>query len=181
MLAVKDRPMSALRRAWWIIPALLSAGVVIAILGYGLVASGRTQVQNGPAPDFTLTTFDGQQVTLSDLEGKPVVVNFWASWCVECDKEMTLLEQTHQQYNGEVVFIGVDYLDTEPRAREYLAQYGITYATGQDLGSKISNAYNIQGVPETFFIGKDGTVRGLKIGPIESGELNGWINRLRAE
>jgi cytochrome c biogenesis protein CcmG/thiol:disulfide interchange protein DsbE len=176
-----ERPLPAVRRAWWIIPALVAALAVIAILGIGMLNRDRAQVLSGPAPDFTLTTFDGQEVTLSELQGKPVIINFWASWCVECDKEMTLLEQIHQKYDGEVVMLGIAYSDVEPKARDYLAQYGITYMAGQDLGSRISDAYRIKGVPETFFIGRDGTVQGLKIGPIEQPELEGWIGQLLSE
>ena len=77
--------------------------------------------------------------------------------------------------------IGVAYSDIEPKAREYLAQYGITYLAGQDLGSRISDSYRIKGVPETFFIGRDGTVQGIKIGPIQQPELEGWIGQLLSE
>ena len=115
------------------------------------------------------------------FQGKPVIINFWASWCVECDKEMTLLEQIHRKYDGEVVMLGIAYSDVEPKAREYLAQYGITYLAGQDLGSRISDAYRIKGVPETFFIDRDGNVHYLKIGPIEAPELEGVIGQLLSE
>lgn len=169
------------RRAWWIVPALAGALVVLGILGIGMLNRDRAQVLSGPAPDFTLTTFDGEQVTLSDLQGKPVIINFWASWCVECDKEMTLLEQIHQKYDGEVVMLGIAYSDVEPKARDYLAQYGITYLAGQDLGSRISDAYRIKGVPETFFIDREGNVHYLKIGPIEQPELEGVIRQLLSE
>lgn len=178
---IEDRSVAPVRRAWWIIPALVGALVVIGILMMGMLNRDRTQVINETAPDFTLTTFDGEEVTLSELRGKPVVINFWASWCVECDKEMTLLEQTHQKYDGEVIMLGIAYSDVEPKARDYLAQYGITYIAGQDLGSRISDAYRIKGVPETFFIDRDGNVDYLKIGPIEQPELEAVIQQLLAE
>lgn len=169
------------RRVWWAIPVLVAVVALLGILGYALIAKDRTQVVSGPAPDFTLTTFEGEQVTLSAFQGKPVVINFWASWCVECDKEMAMLEAMHQRYGDEVVFIGIDYLDTEPKAREYLAQYGTSYINGQDLGGRISNDYNIKGVPETFFIAADGTIQGLKIGPLTESELQGWMDNLLAQ
>jgi cytochrome c biogenesis protein CcmG/thiol:disulfide interchange protein DsbE len=176
-----ERPLPTMQRAWWIVPALVAALAVIGILGVGMLNRDRAQVLSGPAPDFTLTTFDGQEVTLSELQGKPVIINFWASWCVECDKEMTLLEQIHQKYEGEVIMLGVAYSDVEPKAREYLAQYDITYMAGQDLGSRISDAYRIKGVPETFFIDREGNVHYLKIGPIEEPELEGIIGQLLSE
>lgn len=163
----------------WALVALLLAASFVALLGYGMVLRDRGQVVDAPAPDFALTTFEGETLRLSDLRGRPVVLNFWASWCIECDKEMALLEQTHQRYNGEVVFIGVDYLDTESRARDYLAQYDISYPNVPDLGGRVSTDYRIRGVPETFFIDAGGTIRGVQIGPLDQPTLEGWIARLR--
>ena len=94
---------------------------------------------------------------------------------------MALLEESAQRYQGEIVFLGIDYLDTEPKARAYLERFGITYPNGPDLGGRISNDFNIKGGPETFFIGRDGTIQGLKVGPLTQAELEGWIAQLRAE
>jgi cytochrome c biogenesis protein CcmG, thiol:disulfide interchange protein DsbE len=180
-----ERPLpqtqAAPQRPWWVAPALLVALSVLALLAYGLFNTNRAQVVGGPAPDFTLQTFDGETVSLSDLRGKPVVVNFWASWCLECDEEMALLEATHQKYKDEVVFIGVDYTDTDAKAREYLAQYGITYLNGPDLGSRISDDYRIQGVPETFFIDENGTVVGMHKAALNEVQLEGWLAMLRED
>ena len=136
---------------------------------------------SGPAPDFTIQSFDGSSIRLSDFKGTPVIINFWASWCLECDKEMAFLQESAQRYEGEVMFLGIDYLDTEPKARAYLERFEITYPNAPDLGGRISNDFNIKGVPETFFIGKDGTIRGLKVGPLTKAELESWIAQLRAE
>ena len=111
-----------------------------------------------------------------------VVINFWASWCVECYKEAELLEQAWKDYKGQgVIFIGVDYLDTEKEALKYMQKYGITYPSGMDIGSKISKDYQLTGVPETFFIDRAGNIRHVKIGPIERPELFDWLERLAAE
>ncbi len=162
-------------------PVLLVALLLVGVLGYGLWASDRTQVVDGPAPEFTLQTFEGEPVSLQSLRGQPVILNFWASWCRECDKEMRFLQQAHERYGDEIVFLGVDHVDTEAKARAYLQQYGITYRNGPDLGGRIANDFNIQGVPETFFIGKDGTIRGMHIGPLDPGALEGWLEQLRSE
>jgi cytochrome c biogenesis protein CcmG, thiol:disulfide interchange protein DsbE len=168
-------------RPWWIMPALVVALAVIGLLAYGLLAESRGRPETGPAPDFALHTFDGETLRLSDYHGQPVVINFWASWCIECDREMPALENSYRRHQGEVMFLGVDYLDTERPAREYLARFGTTYPNGPDLGSRISDAYRIRGVPETFFIGKDGTVRGVHIGPLDEAQLEGWIAQLKDE
>jgi cytochrome c biogenesis protein CcmG/thiol:disulfide interchange protein DsbE len=145
---------------------------LLGLVGWGLVRAQSGQVQSGQAPDFVLTTFDNRQVALKDLRGKVVVLNFWASWCLPCRVEAPYLERTWQKYKDRgVVFIGADYVDTEPKALEYIKEFDITYLNGPDLGTRMSQAYRIKGVPETFYIAKNGELRGVKIGPLESPEL----------
>lgn len=164
---------------------IVTFAVILALLG--LLAWGLRKVQAGPlsngiAPDFTLTTFDGRTVTLTELRGHVVIINFWASWCVPCREEAAYLEQTWQKYEDEgVVFIGVDWVDTEKEALAYIDEFDITYLNGPDLGTRIAQAYNIQGVPETFFVAKNGEIRGVHIGPLKSPELDEKIEELLAE
>ncbi len=154
----------------------------LGLLGWGLAKSQQGQVKSGMAPGFTLTGFDGRTVTLSQLRGKVVIVNFWASWCPPCREEAAYLEQTWRKYKDrDVIFIGVDYADTEKEARAYIQEFDITYLNGPDLGTRISQAYNIQGVPETFYISKSGKLRGLHVGPLKSPELDNKIEELLRE
>ena len=140
---------------------------VIAFFAFGLKARGESQPSTGLAPDFTLSTFDGQSVKLSDMRGKVVVINFWASWCVPCRDEAAFLQKTWDAYKGrDVVFVGVDWVDPETDAKAYIKQYNITYLNGPDLGSAISPLYKIKGVPETYFVGRDGKLYGNSLGPI---------------
>lgn len=146
------------------------AGFLV-LLSVGLFRSQQGQVNIGePAPDFELLTFSGDTYQLSDLRGKVVVINFWASWCESCKPEAKDLEDAFQSYlsRGDVVFLGVDYVDTEPEALAYLEEFGITYPNGPDLKTKISQAYRIRGVPETFVIDQNGTIAHLQIGPFRS-------------
>ena len=169
---------------------ILTVGLLL-LLGFLVVVAVNlrhitsTDLAGRPASDFTLTLFDQfeqDQITLSDLRGQVVVINFWASWCVECYKEAALLEQGWREYKDRgAVFIGVDYLDTDKDGLAYMAQYGITYPSGPDLGDKISQAYAITGVPETFFINKDGQIAHVQIGPITKPQLYGLLDRLLAE
>jgi cytochrome c biogenesis protein CcmG/thiol:disulfide interchange protein DsbE len=161
---------------------------IFVIVGLAIVMAANLQnVESGdmkdrPAPDFTLPMFDmfeEESVTLSELRGQVVVINFWASWCVECYKEADLLEAAWQDYKDQgVVFLGVDHLDTEKEALAYMEQYGVTYPSGPDMGDKISQAYGITGVPETFFIDKNGNIAHVQIGPIERPALYGLLDKL---
>lgn len=154
----------------------------IALLGWGLYQVQKKPLEKGLAPDFTLKSFDGQTYTLSQLRGKVVIINFWASWCPPCREEAAYLEQTWRKYkNQDVVFIGVDYADAEKPALAYIKEFDITYFNGPDLGTRISQSYNIKGVPETYYVARDGTLRGNQIGPLKEPQLDNKIDELLAE
>ena len=171
--------------SWRVFWKVLSFGLILALLGllaWGLRRTQAGQVQTGMAPDFSLTSFSGETLTLSELRGQVVVINFWASWCPPCREEAAYLEQTWRNYQDRgVVFIGVDYLDIETEALAYIEEFDITYFNGPDLRTKISQAYRIQGVPETFYVAKNGELRDLKIGPLIPPELDQKIEELLAE
>lgn len=157
---------------------LLLAGLVM-VFAWGLQIRESTQLNGSSAPPFAFTSFEGEQISSAELPGRPVVLNFWASWCVECYKEAGLLEQAYQDYKDKgVVFLGIDYLDTDKEALAYMQKYGVTYPSGPDLGSKISRDYRITGVPETFFIDKTGRIAHVQIGPIEQPQLYGLLDQL---
>lgn len=161
-------PASTRRR--WVVVVWVLVFSLLAILGIGLVRSQQGPVGVGAmAPTFLLTSFAGEQVDLRDLRGQVVVVNFWASWCTPCEREAVELEQAYQQLKDQgVVFLGVDYVDTEPEARAYIERFGITYLNGPDLETRIAQAFRIRGVPETYIIGRDGRLAAVKIGPYAS-------------
>jgi cytochrome c biogenesis protein CcmG/thiol:disulfide interchange protein DsbE len=138
----------------WVVVAL-----ILLFVALGLINAFATQPQEGRAPDFTLETYGGGTYTLSELRGQVVVVNFWASWCLPCAQEAPTLESVWQDYRDQgVVFLGIDYVDSEAQALEYLDTYGVTYPNGPDLGTRISDAYHIRGVPETFVVNAEGEV-----------------------
>jgi cytochrome c biogenesis protein CcmG/thiol:disulfide interchange protein DsbE len=154
----------------------------LGLLAWGLAESRRGPLDKGLAPDFTLTGYDGKTVTLSKLRGHVVIINSWASWCQPCREEAAYLEQTWRKYKDQgVIFIGVDYADTETPALAYIKEFDITYLNGPDLGSRISQAYNIQGVPETYYVAKNGELRGVQIGPLQPPQLDDKINELLKE
>lgn len=174
---------------WVTIGTWVAIAAVLGLLGWGLLKAGETRPEAGAvAPPLTVQFFNGyewdglEDATLEDMKGKVVVLNFWASWCVECRVEAGLLEQTWRQYQDrDVIFLGVAYVDSEAKSLDYLNEYNITYPNGPDLGSAISGEYKITGVPETFFIGKDGNVSRYIIGPVSAGVLRGEIEQLLAQ
>ncbi|HWR65215.1 MAG TPA: TlpA disulfide reductase family protein [Bellilinea sp.] len=160
---------------------LLVVGL-IALLGWGLVQASKEPLEDGMAPDFTLTSFDGRTYTLSELRGQVVIINFWASWCPPCREEAAYLESTWRKYQDKgVIFIGVDYADAEKPALAYIDEFDITYFNGPDLGTRISQKYNIKGVPETYYVAKDGSLKGNQIGPLFPPKLDNRIDELLAE
>ena len=144
---------------------------LLALLAFGLLRNQEGPVTVGEdVPDFTLTTFEGDQISSDDLKGKVVVLNFWASWCKPCEQEAAELETAWRIYQprGDVVFLGVDYVDTETEALAYLEKFDVTYPNGPDLRTKISQAFRIRGVPETYIINRDGKLAAFKISPFLS-------------
>lgn len=164
---------------------IIAFAVILALLI--LLAGGLKKVQAGPldrgmAPEITLTGYDGREFRLSELRGQVVIVNFWASWCPPCREEAAYLEQTWRKYEGKaVVFVGVDWVDTKKEALAYIDEFDITYINGPDVGTRAAQAYNIQGVPETFYVAKNGELRGVHIGPLTSPQLDEKIEELLAE
>jgi cytochrome c biogenesis protein CcmG/thiol:disulfide interchange protein DsbE len=142
--------------------------------------SGFTRVQEA-APEFTLALFDGDELTLSDLAGRPLVINFWASWCAPCRDEAVGLERTWRTYRDDgVMFIGVDIQDTEKDALEYIAEFNVTYPNGSDPDGKVTVDYGVIGLPITFFVNKKGIVESRWVGAIPESQMVAWVRALIA-
>lgn len=172
------------RFGWGAWAALGAVVVLLVVLALQLERTSKGPVKIGDTvPNFTLTTFDGQTYELADHRGQVVVVNFWASWCKPCEQEAADLETAWQDYqpSGDVIFLGVDYVDTEPEAMAYLEKFNITFPNGPDLGTRISQEFRILGVPETYIIDQNGVLQHVKKGPYQSlAEIKSAIEPLLA-
>lgn len=159
----------------------LVAFVVIGFLGllvWGMLnkepitgLSGITMVDR-PAPDFILQTFQGVTISLADLRGRPMVINFWASWCPPCRDEAPLLERTWRAYkNRGLIFLGVNIQDRKEDAVNYLREFDITFPNGPDPAGEITINYGVSGLPVTFFVSRDGKVVRRWVGALEHSVL----------
>jgi cytochrome c biogenesis protein CcmG, thiol:disulfide interchange protein DsbE len=132
-----------------------------------------------PAPGFELGKLNGEgKVSLASLKGKPVVLNFWASWCKPCAYEHPVLEWGAREYGDRVHFVGMVFEDSEPEAKQFLAQHGASFPQLFDPDSRVAVEYGAAGVPETYFITADGTILDKHIGPIQPQELTARVAQL---
>jgi cytochrome c biogenesis protein CcmG/thiol:disulfide interchange protein DsbE len=156
---------------------LLGLAVVVPLVAVLLLNLGRnphmiaSPLVGRAAPDFALSTLDGRAVTLAGLRGRPVVLNFWASWCIPCLDEHPLLLQAARALGERVTFLGVVYEDSDEQARAFLARQGQAYPSLVDPGSRTAIAYGIFGVPETYFIDAEGRIAAKHVGPLDAGSL----------
>jgi cytochrome c biogenesis protein CcmG/thiol:disulfide interchange protein DsbE len=125
-----------------------------------------------PAPNFALKAVGtGEMLDVAKLRGKPAIINFWATWCGPCYQEHPVLVQNARVLGRDVQFVGVVFNDTEQKIQEFLAQRGSAYPTLLDEQGKTAVAYGVGGVPETFFLDKNGTIVAKYAGPLTTEEL----------
>lgn len=131
------------------------------------------------APPFALRALDsGMKVSLEQLKGRPVVMNFWASWCGPCKMEHPVLEWGSREFGNQAQFLGVVFEDTEDNAKQFLSQMGASFPQLVDPRSRVAVDYGVAGVPETYFIDAQGTIRGKHVGPIDPQTLADWMKDL---
>ena len=176
--------MNARKLARWLIPA--SAIPVLVLLAYGFRVSPRdvpSPLVGRPAAGFALSSLDGQPVSLEAHRGKVVVVNFWASWCYPaCYEEAPVLERGWQTYRDRgVVVIGVDIQDTEQAARKFVNDFKLTFPNARDTAGKVSIEYGVYGVPETYFVDRQGRIRAKHVGAVTEEAFRTNVERLLAE
>ncbi len=173
------------RRSRWITVAavIVGVGLLAALFGFGLGRDPsviRSPLLGRRAPDFALRTLDGSRwVRLADLRGQVVVVNFWASWCAACREEHPALTAAWDRYSDQgVLLVGIDFQDRKGSALAFMPEMGGDWPVVEDPGGRTALDYGMYGVPETFFIGRDGVIRFKRIGPSSYELLTDQIQRL---
>ena len=150
----------------------LIIGPIVGLLAFGFTRDARyitSPLIAKPAAPFTIALFDGGKVTLEDLRGKAVFLNFWASWCPPCRAEARDLEAAWQKVKEEnMVFIGVALQDTDRNSLEFLKEFEVTYPNGKDESGKIAVDYGTWGIPESFFIDPQGRITYKHVGGIRA-------------
>ena len=168
--------------------ACLAAVAFIWLMAWGIYnkvavtsMSGFTRVGE-PAPDFTLQLLSGGEIEMSELEGRPIVINFWNPLCTPCRDEALGLERAWKAYSDKgVVFIGIDtpmMPDSKEMAISYVEEFGITYLNGRDIDGRITVGYGVIGLPVTFFVGNNGIVQKHWVGSIPEDRLLMWVDSL---
>lgn len=131
-----------------------------------------------PAPGFTLATLDGDTFSLDELRGAPVVLNFWATWCGPCRRELPALQAAAERYDGEVLIVGVDQGEDASTVQAFADELGLTFPVPLDGELDVAHDYNVKGLPTTFFIDADGVIRHIWTGEMNSVTLAEGISRI---
>jgi peroxiredoxin len=158
----------------WRVISILTLLVSAAWIGYSATLPGTTIIQGIPAPqkgflapDFTLLTPEGESVTLSDLRGQAVLINFWASWCGPCRREMPAMQQVYDDLKDEgfvVLAVNTTYNDSVSKAMAFLDEYDLTFTTLMDISGEVSQLYQLRATPTSFFVDPDGVIQEVVLG-----------------
>lgn len=143
-------------------------------------AASRGPTVGSPAPDFELADVNtGQPVKLSSLRGKPVWINFWASWCPPCKVEMPIMKQVYAKYESRgLVIVGVDMREKVDEVKQFTATNGYDWTFVIDSDGQVTDRYFVSGIPSHYFIGKDGVINSIRVGEMTAGEMEENVSKI---
>jgi len=155
-----------------LLTAILVTIVTTGLLIIGCTAGSEPTATVGKAaPDFELQNLDGQSISLSDLKGKPVLVNFWATWCTPCVSEMPYIQEIHEDWSDRgLMVLAINMGESSSKVEQFLQKHNLSLPVLLDTKQVVARRYGIRAIPTTFFIDKDGIVRNKVIGAFPSKE-----------
>lgn len=189
------------RREWsgvWmslVLPVLIVAAIVAALWYWQSRGGGSAQPADGlgivvlpaeknptgrepaaekgrAAPDFVLATLDGSTLRLSDLQGRPVIINFWATWCAPCRQEMPEFVRTASEHqNAGLAILAVNLKESDTEVQRFTSEFGVTFPVLLDRAGVVASTYRVTGLPVTYFIDRSGVIREVSIGPLDRAAL----------
>jgi len=182
------------RRGLVMLGALVPLLALLGLLAWALIQSGgqpagiginrmfgQVPVDETPARDFSVALFGGGDLRLSELRGQVVMVDFWSSWCGPCREEAPALQEAYRRFRGRgVEFVGVAIWDSEKEATKFIAEVGQQYPTGLDSKGLIAIDYGVTGIPEKYFVDRDGVLVRKFVGPVTVPELDRVLTELLA-
>jgi cytochrome c biogenesis protein CcmG, thiol:disulfide interchange protein DsbE len=181
----KGRLKDALLLAGGLIVGVGLGLLVLALLGFNRSAPASDEIAQAgnvpvapkvgsPAPDFELERLSGEPLKLADLYGQPVVINFWATWCIPCEIEMPLLQDRFEK-NPSLRVLAVNFAEPDADVQAFVDQHGLTFDVLLDPRAIVQSAYRVRGYPTTYFIDSEGVVQAVHIGILLDNQLDGYL------
>lgn len=145
--------------------------------------AGDDSAQSAPltgsaAPEFSLQTLDGKDVLSSQFRGKPVLINFWATWCGPCEEEMPLIQKAADQYGQNLIVLGINDDETADQVRTFVQQHRLSFHILMDPGSKVTDLYQVRGFPTTYFVNAQGKIQAIQIGEMSAEQLATYLGQI---
>lgn len=171
-----------MHRIWYIAMAVVVLGVSVGVLlsSSGIAKPLQVRPEVGYlAPDFTLSTLDGGMVTLSELKGKRVFLNFWASWCPPCRMEMPAIQSVYESKEPDVVFVAINIQEPKAQVRKFMDDNGYTFPAALDTAAKVASLYLVRAIPTSFVIDAEGVIRAKHIGVLNQSYLEEMLKEAK--
>ena len=179
-----------------LLTGFLVACALVVVYGHNLLPSSGIQANTKPqlttttstaeaagvtaqiAPDFTFTDLvTGKTTKLSDLRDKPVYLNFWATWCPPCVKELPHIQSKYEQYKDKIHFLAISVDSEQDAPAQFISSKGYTFTVGYGNEREISRAYNIEAIPASYIIGTDGTIKAQIVGSMDEAGLESFLQK----
>ena len=142
-----------------------------------MLKTGETGKEEVKAPNFRLKAVNGVYVELKSLRGKPVLLDFWATWCPPCKAELEVLKKVNAEYAGKITIISIDVGEDPDLVASFVTRHGITWTVLLDVKGEVARAYGVKGIPTLFFVDENGAIRWVHVGYVSYEKLKSMIDK----